>query len=403
MVRPIREYLVRAALAAMAAMVAFGASGAHAGPRPLLPPPDGWTGPDSGSGFLDPEAHLQPFLDRARNHHGHLANQLSMVTSRMQPGGNPRLFDLADRIRALLAAAKSAIDMRRPEQAFPPLHQAEILFAELRTLESQKHDAGTNPGGMPKPDPYRDGRHSATTQNALADAQSLLRRVEDHLLRFRDRTASSSGDERIANLQARIQDLLDKSREALAAGKAESARELSLKAEALLAELHLAAGGRGAGGKDPSLRRLGDRLQRLSDQLRRRRAEGGDSDKGERLSAAASLIEQAREALTAGKADAAEGLMKQAERLVADSGGPGGGRLSAVSMERLRAKLEKAGSLVSSSGSEKASRIMEKGMEHFAKAERYRGEGQAARAEVEMDIALKLAAKAVDIARAARR
>jgi hypothetical protein len=227
--------------------------------------------------------------------------------------------------------------------------------------------------------------------------------VEDHLLRFRDRTGSAGGDERIVNLQARIQDLLDKSREALAAGKAESARELSLKAEALLSELHLAAGGRGAGAKDPSLRRLGDRLQRLSDQVRRRQAEGGDSDKGERLSAAASLIEQARGALADGKADATEGLMKQAERLVAEAGNQPGGRLSSGSMERLRAKLEKAGGLVASSGNEKASRILEKGMEHFAKAERYRGEGQAARAEVEMDIALKLAAKAVDIARASRR
>ena len=51
----------------------------------------------------------------------------------------------------------------------------------------------------------------------------------------------------------------------------------------------------------------------------------------------------------------------------------------------------------------KASRILEKGKEHFERARRSHSEGQASRAEVEMDLALKLAAKAVDIARSGPR
>jgi hypothetical protein len=59
--------------------------------------------------------------------------------------------------------------------------------------------------------------------------------------------------------------------------------------------------------------------------------------------------------------------------------------------------------VVGSSGNEKAARILEKAREHFERADRGRAEGRAGVAAVEMDLSLKLAAKAVDIARSGSR
>jgi hypothetical protein len=118
------------------------------------------------------------------------------------------------------------------------------------------------------------------------------------------------------------------------------------------------------------------------------------------------LLEQARAALAnavpSGGSDAAEALLRHAEKILSESGAAGG-RLSSAAFDRMQGKLDRASTLVKDSGSGKAARILEKALEHFAKAERVRGEGQKPRAEAELDITLKLAAKAVDIARAARR
>jgi len=77
--------------------------------------------------------------------------------------------------------------------------------------------------------------------------------------------------------------------------------------------------------------------------------------------------------------------------------------LTPAAWQRLKAKLDRAAEIVASSGNDKASKILEKGQEHFERAQRNQTDGQSARAEVEMDIALQLAAKAVDIARAGGR
>jgi hypothetical protein len=322
--------------------------------------------------------------DQANRTCGSLTNRLQFMTSRLEAGNNPRAIQIAEEIRSLLAQAQALIDAGRSRDAYPLFQQAEGLFAELGRLQYE----------VTNTDPNR----PAISQNALIEASALHQRLQDHLFRLRDRPGADG--EKARSLQLKVQDLLDQCKEYLAAGKASAAKDLALKAEALLAELHLAAATGGGTGSDPSRRRLEDRLHRASDLLLRRQADGADAD---RLSQATSLLDQARGAIgAAGGTDAAEALLRQAEKILAEAGAAGG-RLSSAAFDRLQGKLDRASSLVKAAGSEKASRILEKALDHFGKAERYRREGQKPRAEAELDIALKLAAKAVDIARAAGR
>lgn len=355
---------------------------------------------DGPGGFLDTSRMLREAEYRAGSYLSQLENRLAFLSGRLEAAKNPRAFELADQIRNLLASARAEIEAHRPANAFPLMGQADILFAELGRISLEPRVLDNASGQGWHPDLFKDLQRPATAQNALMDAYSLHKRLQDHLMRLKDRPGPSADDDKTRALQSRIQDLLDKCKEALASGKTEAARELALKAEAMLAELHLAAAGGMPGPIDPGRRRLEERIQHGLDIIRRRSGGGADA---ERLAAASSHLDEARTNLSAGNPEAAEGLLKQAEKILGEAGASAGGKLSAPAFDRLRAKLEKAAYLVSASGNEKASRIQEKAMDHFAKAERYRSEGQSARAEIEMDISLKLAAKAVDIARAARR
>lgn len=388
--------------------VTAGLALAHAGDNPGFPGPmaddpirDGSGGPGPGpGGYMDTTRMQMEMEYRAQGYLAQLEGRLSFLSSRLEAGKNPRAFEIADHIRNLLASARLEIAAHRPAYAFPLMSQAEALFPELGQLSLEPRDLDNLPSQGGHPDLFKDLQRPATAQNALMDAYALHKRLQDHLMRLKDRPGPAADDEKTHTLQARIQDLLDKCKETLAAGKTDAARELALKAEALLGELHLAAAGGMQGQGDPGRRRLEERIQRGLDLVRRRQGDGASE---ERLAAASTLLAQARTALSGGKPEAAEGHLKQAEKILGEVGTSVGGKLSASAFDRLRAKLEKAGYLVSASGNEKAARIQEKAMDHFAKAERYRSEGQSARAEIEMDIALKLAAKAVDIARAARR
>ena len=118
------------------------------------------------------------------------------------------------------------------------------------------------------------------------------------------------------------------------------------------------------------------------------------------------LLDKAKESLSAGQAEAAKEYGLKAEGMLAElhrSVSAGDARLSPAAWQRLKAKLDRAAEIVSASGNDKAAKILEKGQEHLERAQRSHAEGQAQRAEVEMDLALKLAAKAVDIARAGSR
>jgi hypothetical protein len=225
-------------------------------------------------------------------------SRLAYFSQLLSVGKDPRATETLDKVRALLDKARMELSANRPTGARMALSQVEPLFIELQRLV-----------------------HGS--QTGMAQATEVFRRVQQKATRAKEQ-ARSADDPKAAAANARIQDLLDKAKEALGAGQAEAAKEYSLKAEGMLAEYL-------------------------------RSAKAGEA------------------------------------------------RLSPASWQRLQAKLDRAGEIVAASKNGKASRILEKGKEHFERAQRSHSEGQAARAEVEMDLALKLAAKAVDIARSGPR
>ncbi|MDQ3000694.1 MAG: hypothetical protein M3Y08_05480 [Fibrobacterota bacterium] len=250
-----------------------------------------------------------------------LNDRFGTLSQRLEAGKNPCASEVVDRIRSLLARANQEIALDRLEATRALIDQAEALMSQLQRLSQEAYNSDKQGSSLNALGTCEDQQPSA--QAALARASEAHRRVLD---RFTRMTEQSKGiqDGQAGQAKARIQELLDKAKEALAKGQVEAARELSVKAESLLPELH-----RGSA------------------------ATGGD-------------------------------------------------RLSPAGWNRLKAKLERASEIVAASGNEKAVRILEKSQDHFDRAERNHAEGQAGRAEVEVDIALKLAAKAVDIARSSR-
>ena len=249
------------------------------------------------------------------------AERLAYFSQRLETGKNPQAADLLEKIRNLIDAARKENAAGRPLNVRPLLAQAESLLPELQRLiqdnvNSDKQNlSGTGPGSFKVQQPV--------AQPALGQAWEHYRRVFNNAARLGERPAGPE-DARSAALRARVNDLLEKAKDALEKAQAEAAKEYCIKAESQLAEWH-------------------------------------------------------RSMATADN------------------------KLSPASWDRLKTKMERAGDIVAAAGNEKASRILEKGREHFERAERSHSEGQAARAEVEMDLALKLAAKAVDIARSGRR
>ena len=247
--------------------------------------------------------------------------KLAYFSQLLSVSKNPRAAETLDKVRTLLDKARMEISANRPGAARIPLSQVEPLFSELQRLVQEARSAETQQAQDAARDAYKDqqsGSHSGVSQ-----ATEILRRVQERATRAKEQ-ASSADNPKAAAANARIQELLDKSKEALGSGQTEAAKGYALKAEGLLAELL-------------------------------RSAKAGDA------------------------------------------------RLSPASWQRLQAKLDRAAEIVTASRSDKAARILEKGKEHFDRAQRSHAEGQASRAEVEMDLALKLAAKAVDIARSGPR
>lgn len=250
-----------------------------------------------------------------------VAERLAWVSQRLELSKNPQAAALSEKIRALIESSRRESEAGRFQNVRPLLGQAESLLSELQRLilDNANSDKGNLPGlGH---DPFKD--RQPAEQAALAQAWELYRRVHNGAVRLSERPVEAS-DAKAAALRARVFDLLEKAKEALATSKAEVAKEYGLKAEGQLAEWH---------------------------------------------------------------------------RILSATGN----RLSSGAWERVKAKLERAAQIVSASGNEKAAKILEKARDHFERAERSHSEGQAARAEVEMDLALKLAAKAVDIGRSGSR
>jgi hypothetical protein len=268
------------------------------------------------SGKNEEEKKLRAELDLQR-----MNDRFSTLSQRLEAGKNPCAAEMMDRIRALLAKAGQEIAADRLAASRAYIDQVEALMPELQRLSQESYNSEKQGSATPMAGSCDDRQPSA--QAALARASEAHRRVLERFTRITEQSKASP-DGKAGQAMARIQELLDKAKEALSKGQAEAARELSIKAESLLPDLNRSAA-----------------------------VAGGD-------------------------------------------------RLSPAVWERLRAKLEKAAEIVASSGNEKAVRILEKSRDHFERAERNHSEGQAGRAEVEVDIALKLAAKAVDIARSSR-
>jgi len=263
-------------------------------------PPGGFGSYDSARILKEQKIRAEWELERALERFTSLSQRLESDKAPRQAGSaeKSRAVELMEKVRMLLAAARQEIDADRPWIASSHLRQAEALFPELQRL--------------------------SLNASPLAQATDTYRRVLDRVTRLKEQS-NASEDPKSALHRDRVQDLLEKAKEALATGQAEVAKEFSLRAEAMLPDWH--------------------------------------------RSISAST----------------------------------GGRLSPASWQRLKAKLEKASEIVSASGNDKAAKILEKGRNHFERAERSHSEGQVAKAQVEMDIALKLAAKAVDIARSRAR
>lgn len=148
--------------------------------------------------------------------------------------------------------------------------------------------------------------------------------------------------------------------------------------------------------------RVHDRVSRLSDQKETKL----DPRSTAVFNRILDMQDRCREALANGQADAAKDLALKSDALIsewhrgsASVGIANSGAQNSSELERLKVKINRATEIVASSKNEKASRILEKGLEHFERATTAQRESQDARAKIEMDIALKLAAKAVDIAR----
>lgn len=348
--------------------------------------PDDHHGPGPG-GIIDSSR----MREDAERFHRAVSDRVEMLRSRLQGSTNPNIATWIDQARELLSRARGELDAGRPHVALQIIRQADYYCGMLGQIptDSQwgKPPGGTQLGGSPE------------SQKDYHIAFDRHKKNQDHLLQLRDRL-SGAGDERLVGLMQKSQELLDKCKESLAAGRPDAAMELIAKAEMMIAEIHREAGRRPVS-QEGSRRRLADRIHRDLELLARRKSEGAAAD---RIAAAANLLEQAQSSHRSGNAEAAEKALAQAEKVLAQADpSQRGSKLSVSSFDRLQGKLEKARAIVQASRDEKASRILEKGLEHFAKAERYRSEGQKARAEAEVDIALKLAAKAVDIARSSGR
>jgi hypothetical protein len=275
--------------------------------------------PAMGPGY-DSSRLKQDLRNRAQMDYERDAAKLNYYSQLLSSGKNPCASETLDKVRGILDLAREEIRSDRPEGARAILTKVEPLFLELQRQLQENHAAENQqiPNASRSPCKEQQG-----ARVAFGQAQEIQRRVQERATRLNEQNRPAN-DAKSAAAAVHIQDLLDKSKEALAAGHADAAKQYALKAEGLLADLH---------------------------------------------------------------------------RTVSVAGA----RLSPAAWQRLKAKLDRASEIVSASGNDKAVKILEKGKEHLDRAERSHAEGQSSRAEVEMDLALKLAAKAVDIARSGAR
>ncbi|MDB5102663.1 MAG: hypothetical protein JWP91_352 [Fibrobacteres bacterium] len=348
-------------------------------------------------------------LDRLLVRSGQL---LAQPGAQSTPEAAPKLQALQD----LIEKAKEALSMGNYALVISLCDQAEPLVAESYALIDRKSI-----------------QHGSAAGNDTLDKRQITKLAEKNLQRLTERFSYFSqrlevgGNPRAAELMDKIRDLLDAAGQQIAADRASLAGPFLSQAESLFPELqrliqeNANSEKRNPSGssRDPykdlqpavqaamgraseSYRRLQNGFTRLNEQ-----SVQTDDPRAQALrSRIQELLDRTKEALSTGQAEAAREYCSKAEGLLTDlhrSLSAAGNRLSPTAWERLRSKLDRAAEIVAASGNEKAGKILEKGQEHFDRAERNHSDGQESRAEVEMDLALKLAAKAVDIARSGSR
>jgi hypothetical protein len=318
-------------------------------------------------------------------------------------------------IQELIAQARQALANGNLQLANGLCFQLDTRISDVSQLGSRK-----------SLDRVRSGEGGFDTSRMRQDqqnyAEAAVQRVAERLDYLTQRLESGKNPQSVV-LVDKVKALLEAARREIQMGRFQNVQPLLNQAEGLCAQLqrlleaNVATDQHGVTGpsRDPfkdqqpaaqaALGQAEDIYQRVYNsavRLGERPAPAADPKAASLRTRVFDLLEKAKEALSTSQPEAAKTYCLKAEGLLAEwhrSLSAADNKMSPAARERVKAKLDRAADLVSASGNDKAAKILDKAREHFERAERVQSEGQASRAEVEMDLALKLAAKAVDIAR----
>jgi hypothetical protein len=154
---------------------------------------------------FDPQMAVDFAIQRA-------AGRLDYLSSSLESGKNPQAAELTNKVRNLLEAARRESAAGRSQNAWQLLSQADPMLNELQRLQRQQ-------------------------QTSPTQAEAYYQRVYGAAQRLGERP-SGGEDQKVSALRARVFDLLEKAKEALATGQPEAARGYCLKAEGMLTEWH---------------------------------------------------------------------------------------------------------------------------------------------------------------------
>jgi hypothetical protein len=363
---------------------------------------------------------------------------------REYPSG-PRMEDVTERLNRdvrHLQETESKYGMQTMPEAAAALQSVQTLIAQARqSLEAGNLVLAVGQcailenriteldmlGRRKSMDRLRSGEGGGTDSSRLHQDQQIaaefgIQRRADRLA-YLSRRLESGKNPQASALIDKVRGLLEAARRESAAGRSRNVLLLLYQADPLLNELQSLeqalseADSHGASGpnREPmknqeqaSLSQAEANYQRVynaAQRLGERPVDGEDPKAAALRTRVFDLLEKAKDALATGQPEAAKGYCLKAEGLLTEwhRSLSSEDKTSPAARDRVKAKLDLAGDIVAASRDEKAVRILEKARDHFERAERSRADGRAGLAAVEMDLALKLAAKAVDIARSRSR
>lgn len=397
---PILTLCLLAAGAAMAGRQDGGQDGGQMGAPPSYGPP----GPESGYRIQDVTERLDRDVQRLDFQ---VANGVQNI---------PQAVPALEAAQNLIAQARQSLAAGNVPLAMNQCFLLENRITELGML-----------AGRQSMDRFRSGSGggfdtSRMRQDQQAAVEFGIQRTAGRL-DYLSRRLESGKNPQAAALIEKVRSLLESARSESAAGRSQNAWQLLSQADPLLYELERLqqamseSDSRGSAGpsRDPvkdqqqsALSQAEAGYQRVygaAQRLGERPADGEDQKVSALRTRVFDLLEKAKDALATGQPEAAKGYCLKAEGLLTEWHRTlaAADKLSPAVRDRVKAKLDMASDVVAGSGNEKAVRILEKAREHFERADRSRAEGRAALAKVEMELSLKLAAKAVDIARSGSR